>query len=295
MVTFVLGDSLGEELAQLLDLPVLPIRETVFPDGEIKPAFLNEAKGERGILLLQKKEKESINDYLIKFFLLARKAKELFSQVIGVMPYLPYARQDAVFAEGEPVSALYVAELIEKNLDMFITFNMHEHRKRIKELFRIPAYNLFLFHELAAHFQDFDPQQTIVLGPDRESKTFLDDFCQSWPATKMLLQKTRDNKTGEIEFIYQPTNFQDKDVIIVDDIISTGGTLLKAAQIAKQLNAKSLSFAVVHSLFGDQSLEILKGMEPKKIITTNTLANSQYKVDFVPSLANFLQTHLLNE
>jgi len=100
------------------------------------------------------------------------------------MPYLPYARQDFIFREGEPLSSLYIAELIEKNADVFITCNMHEHRKKIGDLFKIPAYNVFLFQDLAEKFEDFSPSNSIVIGPDKESKAFVDDFCKKFPAEK---------------------------------------------------------------------------------------------------------------
>jgi len=290
MKSLVIGDALGEKLAQLLNWDYLLIKERIFPDGEIKPYLIKEKEVDQIILLLQKQEKENINNYLIKYFLLIRKAKELAKKVIGIMPYLPYARQDAVFEEGEPLSALYIDELIEKNLDMFITCNMHEHRKKIKDLFKIPAYNLFLFQDLARQFQDFDPKQTIVLGPDRESKTFVDDFCQQFPAQKLVLSKERDNQTGKIQFSYQVIDLENKDVIIVDDIVSTGGTSLEAAKIANQLKARSISFAFIHAIFGDQSVNALKIVHPKKIITTNTLANSQFSVDITQSLAQFLKS-----
>ncbi|MGC8651258.1 MAG: ribose-phosphate diphosphokinase [Minisyncoccia bacterium] len=293
MESLVIGDALGEKLAQFLNWDYLLVKERIFPDGEIKPSLGKEEKVDQIILLLQKQDKEKINDYLIKYFLLARKAKELAKKVIGIMPYLPYARQDAVFEEGEPLSALYIDELIEKNLDTFITCNMHEHRKKIKELFKIPAYNLFLFQDLASQFQDFNPLESIVLGPDRESKTFVDDFCQKFPAQKIVLIKERNNQTGQIEFSYSLKDLEvikNKDIIIVDDIVSTGNTILDAAKITNQFQARSISFAFVHSIFGDQSINALKIIHPKKIITTNTLANSQFTVDISQTLSRFLKS-----
>ena len=143
MKSLVIGDDLAEKLARLLSLEVILIEERIFPDGELQPRLKKEKKADQIILILQKRTNENINDYLLKYFLLARKAKDLAKKVVGIMPYLPYARQDAVFQEGESLSALYIDELIEKNLDVFITCNMHEHRKRIKDLFKIPAHNLF--------------------------------------------------------------------------------------------------------------------------------------------------------
>jgi ribose-phosphate pyrophosphokinase len=288
MKTIVIGDKLAEKLAQLLQLEVVLVEERIFPDGEIQPKLEKEIKAERIILLLQKRENENINDYLIKYFLLLRKAKDLASQVIGIMPYLPYARQDAVFEEGEPLSALYIDELIEKNLDIFITCNMHEHRKKINDLFKIPAYNISLFNDLAAYFKELNPQNTVVIGPDHEAKKFVDDFCQNFQAEKIILSKQRDTQTGKISFSKQNFNFQNRDIIIVDDMVATGETIFEVAKMVKEAQAKSINFAFVHSIFGNASIISLEEIHPQKIVTTNTIENSKYQLDITEPLFKFL-------
>lgn len=288
MKSLVIGDDLAKKLAQLLSLEAILIEERIFSDGELQPRLQREEKADQIILILQKRTNENINDYLLKYFLLSRKAKDLAKKVIGIMPYLPYARQDAAFQEGESLSASYVDELIEKNLDVFITCNTHEHRKKIKDLFKIPAHNLFLFKDLAEKFQDFESAKTVVIGPDREAKTFVDDFCQNFSAQKLVFLKQRDAKTGKITFSYPEKDLQDQEVIIVDDIVSTGETILEAAKIAHRLKAKTISFAFVHSIFGDQSIKSLKKINPKRIITTNTIENSKYELDITEPLARFL-------
>lgn len=289
MESLVIGDDLAEKLARLLNLEAILIKERIFPDGELQPRLQTEKKADQIILILQKRTSENINDYLLKYFLLSRKAKDLAKKVVGIMPYLPYARQDAVFQEGESLSSLYIAELIEKNLDVFITCDMHEHRKRIEELFTIPAHNLSLFKDLAKRFQDFESAKTVVIGPDREAKTFVDDFCQNFPSQKSVFLKQRDAKTGKITFSYSEKDLQGKEVIIVDDIVSTGGTILEAAKIIQKLKAKTISFAFIHPIFGDQSVESLRKINPKRIITTNTIENSKYELDIAEPLARFLK------
>ena len=286
MENLVIGNELAKKLAQQLNLDFVLIEDRVFPDGEVQPRLEKEEKANKAILILQKKQNEDINAYLIKYFLLLRKVKELAQEIICIMPYFSYARQDSIFQEGEPLSSLYIAELIEKNADVFITCNMHEHRKKIGDLFKIPAYNVFLFQDLAEKFEDFSPSSSVVIGPDKESKAFVDDFCKKFPAEKIVLEKTRDVKTGKISFLFDKNyDFTGKDVIIVDDIVSTGKTILQTAEIAKGLKAKTISFAFVHSIFGNKAVEELSKINPKKIVFTNTLENSQSSVDITKELA----------
>jgi len=297
MPTIVTGDAIAQKLAQNLNLTFLPLEERVFPDGEVQPKLEKEIKGDKVILLLQKKQEENVNSYLIKYLLLARKIKETSSSVIGIMPYLPYARQDEIFRPGEPLSSLYIDELIERNIDVFLTCNMHEHRKKIGQLFKIPAYNIFLFHNLAEKFSDFSPESTVVLGPDGESQAFVDDFCQNFPAQKLVFHKERNVNTGEIHFILpqelKKEDYQGKDFIIVDDIVSTGKTILGAREISQQLGAKTISFAFIHPVFGDKTIAQLQKVNPRRIICPNTLENSLSSVDISSPLAVFLKKNKL--
>ena len=289
MQNLVIGDELGKNLAQQLGLDFISIEDRVFSDGEVLPRLAKEEKINKAILIFQKKQKENINAYLIKCFLLLRKARELAQEIIFVMPYFPYARQDSVFREGEPISSLYIAELIEKNADIFITCNMHEHRKKIGDLFKIPCHNVFLFQNLAEEFKDYNIDNTIVLGPDRESQAFVDNFCKNFSAKKIVFEKKRDIKTGKISFVWnEDCDFAGKDVIIVDDIVSTGKTILEAADIVKKLKAKTISFAFIHSIFSDRVVEQLNKINPERIIFTNTLENSSFSVDIIKSIAEYL-------
>ncbi len=289
MEHLVIGDELAKKIAKQLNLDFILIQDRVFPDGEVQPRLEKEKKANKAILIFQKKQNEDINAYLIKYFLLLRKVKELAQEIICIMPYFPYARQDSVFREGEPLSSLYIAELIEKDADVFITCNMHEHRKRIGDLFKISCHNVFLFQDLVEEFKDYDVDNTIVVGPDRESQAFVDNFCERFSAQKVVFQKKRDVKTGKISFVFdKDCDFTGKDIIIVDDIVSTGKTILQAAEIVKELKAKTISFAFIHSIFGDKVIEQLNKINPKKIIFTNTLENSCFSVDITKPIAKYI-------
>lgn len=292
MKNVVIGDNLALKIANFLNWQYLKVEERVFNDGEILPRLEKEEKINQAILVFNKKENENINSYLIKFILLSYKLKEISSKLIGIMPYLPYSRQDAVFLEGEPLSSVYISNLIEKNLDVFITCNLHEHRKKINQLFSIPSYNLSLFKDLSSYFSDFDYKKTVVVAPDREAKNYVDDFCLNFPAQKYIFLKQRDAKTGEISFLENNFDFSSKEVIIVDDIVSSGKTLLEVAKKVKEKGALSISFAFVH-LIDKSGYENLKKLDCKRIITTNTIENPFYNLDISLPLANFLKEKIL--
>jgi len=291
MKDFVVGDNLAFELSKLLGFDYLKVEERIFSDGEVLPKLEKEPKINQAILIYQKKQLENINSYLIKYLFLSKKLKEISQKVIGVMPYYPYARQDAVFLEGEPVSSLYLAQILEKSLDIFITCNPHEHRQKLSNLFTIPAYNVSLFKEMSEFFNDFDLKKTVLVAPDREAKTFIDEFSQNFSSEKYVFLKQRNAKTGEIEFLESDFDFRDKEAIIVDDVLSTGKTLLEIAQKVKNKGTKSISFAFVHFL-NESAMDLIKSVSPKKIITTNTLENRYFKLNIVKPLTNFLKENI---
>lgn len=291
----VVGDNLARKLAAKIGGRFVAVEERIFPDGEIKPRLQKEFSARKAILLIQKKEKESINNYLFKFLLLSRKLKDLSDKVIGVLPYLPYSRQDKIFLPGEPLSAKYAAELLEKNLDVFVTVNMHEHRKNIKDLFSIPAHNLSIFSFIAHQFSKLGPKtiaDLVLVGPDSEAINFIDDFRKTLALDYVVLRKRRNTKTGEVSFAAPDFNFKNKDILILDDVASSAKTLIKAGGLLKKQGARSLSFAICHGLFVEGALNRLRLFKPRQLFVTNTIENAAANYDVTDCISSFLKSKI---
>lgn len=289
----VVGDNLAFELAKKINKEAVLIEERIFPDGEIKPRFKKEFSTKTAILIIQKKQKENINDYLLRFYLLSRKLRENSQKVIGILPYLPYARQDAYFQTGDPLSLKYVAELIEKNLDVFLTINMHQHRKKINEVFSILAYNLSVFSFYAEKYFLKKARKTknlVLVGPDEEAKHFIDDFRQKIDLPYFIFHKKRDLKTGKVSFAKPDFDFMNKEVLILDDIISSGGTILQIIKILQNTGVKSLNLGICHALFSSRGLPIsLRKLRFQQIIVSNSVENSLGGFDITQVIASFLK------
>lgn len=289
----IVGDNLAKKLSQCLQAKYSPIEERTFPDGELQPRLLKERPAEISILIFRKKRSETINDYLINFFLLSRKLKDISKKVIGIMPYFPYARQDKIFRKGEPFSAKYIAELIEKNIDIFITVNSHEHREKNSQLFSIPVFNLSVFKLLAQKIKEFKLKNTLVIGPDKESKKYVDEFVKSFESQYLIFSKKRDLRTGKIRLIQKKLDLRDKNLIIVDDIISSGGTIIGIIRLAKKFKAKTVSLAFVHGLLIGNAIRKIKEFKPLKMISTNTIENPFEIIEIVPEIAHLLKNKIL--
>jgi len=292
---YVVGDAFGKSIARKLKVGYSKVEYRTFPDGEIQPRVIKERSG-NVILAIRKEKKENIDDYLIRFFLLANKLKDRRRKVIAVMPYLPYARQDKEFRKGEPRSAEYIAELIEKNADYFITINMHEHRTNVKKLFKISAVNLSVFEDLGKEFRKFGLNRPIAIGPDYESEKFAREFAMGYGkgCEYSFFGKERNVRTGKIKTkAKKEIDLAGKDVIITDDVAATGLTLLNAAKIARKKRAKSISLCFVHGLLVNGAIGNIRKIRPKVVISSNTLDNKFRKLDVGLKIAEQIKSQKL--
>lgn len=288
MTNIIVGNKLAKKLSTKLKFKFCPVEFKKFIDGPVKPRILNFTKAEIGILLLDIYQDVDINDYLMNFLLLSAKMKESCKKVIGIIPYLPYSRQDKEFLKGEPISAKIIGQYLGSNLDYFITCNNHNHRLQLQELFKIKTYDISLFEELGKVFSDFDIKDTLVIGPDEESKSFVLDFIKNKKFDYVICNKARDLDTNKVKIQFPKkfniNNLFNKNIIIVDDVIATGGTLLKLIPEIKKLKIKSLNFAFVHGLLIGDTEKLLKATKAKRIVSTNTIFNMFEQVDCIDSI-----------
>lgn len=286
----VVGDSLARRLSEKINGEYLNVEYRTFFDGELKVRIPNIRKANTGVLLIDLVQDQNINEYLLNFLLLSQKLRESCDKVIGIMTYLPYKRQDKEFLPGEVISSKVIAKFIEKNLDCFITLDSHEHRLMIYDIFSIPVYNESMFMDLGKEFLDFNKENTLVVGPDSEAAAFVKRFCKFNNFNSLILPKERDTKTGEVIINIQDKSvFKNKDIIIVDDVSASGGTILHLMDLLEELKVKSVSIALSHGLFIGEVEKKLKNRGLKKIVTSNTIQNEFMKSDCVEVLAEKLK------
>ena len=288
----VIGDSFAESLAGKLDADYMSVDRRVFPDGELCPRIegSSDIKGSDVILAFQKMKDETPNDYLMKFFISLRNVKDHGAKrVVCVLPYLTYARQDQKFRDGEPFTIDIVAKLIDfSGADFFITLTSHTHRKSdIIDLFnKCEAYNISGIPALAEHVKKMNLKNPFVLGPDGEAIQWAKEMADIIGTSEFgALEKKRDVDTGQIQTIDKHLNLKSKDVVIVDDIISTGRTVLNAMDICKKSGADSITVAVVHGIMVGDILKKLRQSGVSEIFATNTIENPVSKADVIPIVA----------
>ncbi len=272
-------------LARHLKVDFVEMERRVFPDGEINPRIV-EAPREALLVNVLSSQKFDPNKYLLEYLFSIKNLRERGTEkIVLVMPYLPYSRQDAVFREGESFTSKYILEDF-KNVgveDMFaVTFHLHRQKKMnlvkgltLHEVSGIDALGDFL------ELREQEGENLLVLAPDEEAHKWAEDVAKKIGGEVAVLEKRRDTTTGAIQT--HGNLPEGKNVIIVDDMISTGGTMVKALEICKKFKSRKVTVCAVHGIFSrPQTWEV-------EVITTNTIENPYARVDVTPYVAEAIK------
>ncbi len=278
--------SLGQTIAEKLNAKIVPVNLKQFPDGEYCLRFEGELDAEEVVVVQSTGPPQDTN--VLQLLLMLDAAKEMGAKkVTAVVPYLAFARQDKRFLSGEVISAETLVKLIEAcGTDRFITVNIHS--ENTLKCFRAPTENLSAITSLATHFKNRGLDGAFSLSPDKgaikwaeEADKVLDGGC-GW------LKKERDRYTGEIQVEEKSLNVQSRDVIVFDDIISTGGTIARAVKMLKTQGARRVYAACVHPLLiGEAKQKILQN-GAEEIVGTDSIPTSVRTVSLAPLIANAL-------
>lgn len=254
-----------------------------FPDGELYVRIDPDMKGEHAVVIQSTCNPQ--NDNLVELCFLLGAVKDLGAKrVTAVVPYLAYARQDRKFKPGEAMSVHTVCRLIEgAGASDVITIDAH-HEETMRN-FSIPAYNFTAMPLLGRYLKGLELRNPVVLGADRGSVERARQVALEMGAEHDYLEKQR--ITPE-RVVVQPKRLDvsDRDAVIVDDIISTGGTIIEAAKVLKRQGARSVYSACTHSVTVGKALQRIKSAGIKRVITTDTIEHQVSEVSVAPLIAN---------
>lgn len=280
--------SIAKKLATKLHAPFSPLSISSFPDGDIYLKYHTELKNQTVVLVHSFQPYSNFSLFNIIFA--AKTAKDLGAKkVILAAPYVAYMRQDTRFHPGEAISSRIMAVLLSDCLDKIITIDPHLHRyKSLNDIFTIPAIKLTANHLIADYIRKHYTNE-VIIGPDGESYQWAEDIAKRIHVDATVLRKTRfTSRRVEVKMI-KPISIKGKNVIIVDDIISTGHTIAEAAKQAKKMGAKSITAIGVHGLFVENAVDKLRKAGVDQIITTNCIEHKTNKIDITPLLFEALK------
>jgi len=278
------GKALGKLLASNLKAEYSDLHSVKYPDGETLVRFKQKLVG-RKVLVVQTMH-PSPNDSLVELLFALNTARELGAgKICAVVPYFAYARQDKRFNDGECVSNKIVAGMIEHaGADAFVTVTTHLHRiSTLSEVFSIPAVNVLLTKEVA-DYASAKLHSTLVVGPDWESGPLVRDVALRLGVEQFVFKKKRLSGTRVKNFEAGGLDCKGERILLLDDMASTGNTLISVAKILKKQGAKKVDCTVVHLLDDEGGRKILKnGID--SIACSNSIERKFSKIDCSRQLA----------
>jgi ribose-phosphate pyrophosphokinase len=216
-------------------------------------------------------------------------------RIILLSPYLCYMRQDAAFREGEAISQKAVGRLLAGIADRIITVEAHLHRTHeIATVFPgIEAVNLSAMSVIAETLrtEGIDPA-TVVIGPDAESRPWVSDLANRVGVSHVVARKTRrGDRSVEIAFA-DPKLFAGRPVLLVDDIVSSGGTLMTCAKVLHATGATTIDAVVTHALFAPELVRTLFEAGIRSVRSTNSVPHPTNAIALDAILADALHREI---
>lgn len=282
------SEELGRSIAAKLGLPLLGAQFKVFPDGESK-FTLDEKVAGKSVFLVQSTH-QPVDQHLFQLLLASHHLSEEGAKVTAVVPYLAYARQDKEFLPGEGVTLGVIAHLMRSmGVRRLVTVDIHSAEGLA--LFSFPTYSVSAIPSLVEYAKEkLNLGDPVVISPDFGGSKRTEAFAQLYGAKFLQLSKTRDRTSGEVSMEESRIDVKGKEVLIVDDIISTGGTVKAAAEAVLKQGAKKALAVCVHGLFVGDALRKLESASVGPIVCTNTVPGEFSKVDVSDALASHLRT-----
>jgi ribose-phosphate pyrophosphokinase len=280
--------ELAENVSTLTGYPNIPVISKIFPDGESYVRLEGNVSGEN-VAIIQTTCPPLQDSRLFQLAFIADAAKRAGAgKVTAVVPYLAYARQDKLFLSGEGISVETIARMLgASGIDEFLTVNIHS--ESVLAEFSFSAKTVSAISLLASYFVEKGHKNAFSLAPDKGAMYIAEEAQQVLGGRVGHLSKVRDRYTGQISQSAEGLDVEGQTVVIFDDIISTGGTIVGAAKILKERGAKHIFTACVHPLLiGDASKRILDaGVE--EIVGTDSVPGAFSKVSLAPLISKHIK------
>jgi ribose-phosphate pyrophosphokinase len=277
------AEALSSKVAESLGTKPGTVEIRRFPDGEKYLRVLTEVKGEN-VSVIQSIH-HTPDELLFEYLLLADTLKDLGAKkVTAFIPYFAYARQDERFKGGEALSFKTVSKLIESvGTDEVYTIDMHQHRViNSSEVFGIPSHNLSAMPLLAAYVEKLGKlEKPLVIGPDAEAEQWAKIAAERLHTDYDIFEKKR---LGDANVQVRPrkSSASGRDVLIVDDIISTGGTIVEAVKILQSQGARRIQVACTHPILAPGALAKIQATGVEDVIGTDTVPSPISVVSVAP-------------
>lgn len=274
--------ELTQAISNILSIEIGKAEIRSFPDNETYVRICSEVKNKTVILVCTLDQPDS---KILRLLFMAQTLKELgANKICLVAPYLAYMRQDMRFHSGEAITSTLFAKLLSSHIDGIITIDPHLHRiHQLSELYNIPSHTLHATKNISEWISSHI-KNPVLIGPDEESKQWVSEIAGFNNLPFVIAHKKRLGDKQVIISLPELPNIN-QTPILIDDIISSGASMLESL---KQLTTSGLKNPIcigVHALFNNQIKKKLLNAGAKELITCNTITHSTNQIDITNILA----------
>ena len=260
--------ELSQRISLAIDVPLASAHVGRFPDGEVDIKVYDDIRG--GDVYVLQPTCPPVNDNWVELLLLCDTLRRASAgRITAVMPYYGYARKDRKDEGRVPISAKVVANtLVGAGVDRVLTLDMHA--AQIQGFYDIPVDHLYAKPVLMKAVADLDIEQPMIVSPDVGGIKMARAWAKRF-ATDLAIVDKRRVSGSEIAVEHMIGDVDGRNVIVVDDMISTGGSISEAARIVRENGAEQIVLAVSHAVFCGPAVDRLDACPADKILVTDTI------------------------
>lgn len=272
------NQALAKEIASYLKMPLGKATVTTFPDGETFVKFDENIRGND--LFIVQPTCPPTNQNLMELLIMVDAARRASAfRITAVLPFFGYARQDRKDQPRVPITAKLVANLlVAAGVNRVLAMDLHA--QQIQGFFDIPVDHLFCAPIFYNYIEEKKIPDLVVVTPDIGGMKMAAAYSQMFNSGLAIVSKKRLN-ASETQSTHLIGDVNGKNVLLVDDITETAGTICSAVEILREHNAKDIYVGIPHAVLGDVGKERLRKCKIKELITTNT--TPQVEIPGVPT------------
>ena len=268
--------DLAHSIARSIGISLGDASVKAFPDGETSVRINENIRG-RDVFIIQP-TCPPVNHNLMELLVLVDAARRASAaRITAVMPFFGYARQDRKDRPRVPITAKLCANLITAaGVNRVLTVDLHA--QQIQGFFDIPVDHLYALPVFLRHLRTRDMAPLTVVAPDVGGIKVADSYAQALHSPLATVAKKRKSDT-EVDSSYLIGEVADRNVLLVDDLTTTAGTITSAARICKEHGARTVRAAVTHAVLTDMAVDRLRDSEISELITTNSIPTRKAQLD----------------
>lgn len=272
------SEELGTNLSRKSGMQLMKPEIKIFSDGESKIRM--ESVKNKNCTIIQSLY-PPIDRHIIQLLMMIHKCKiDRAAKITVIIPYMAYARQDKEFVKGEVITIALLAKLI-KYFNIFKLITIDIHSKSSLSYFGGNIKNISAIPPLARYVLDnIDTDNVVVVSPDYGGFSRAQKFAKILKKDVIYLNKNRNRQTGDIQIETKyELDLKGKKIILVDDMISTGNSIIKSCELLKKNGADNIFVVCTHALLLNDALIKIKQSGANEVISTNSIPNVCSKVD----------------